>query len=589
MKRKAVIWLLVVAVFFLAACQSEDHASGTIRAFVMEGEHYRAESGAVSLESGDSALFYIQTDPGYEITGTTYTGEYTISSYQGFTKLELLNVYYPIRVHLIASNYSPMITYMANGGEPAGKEGKEVTRNYDVHDRPRPNVSIGTDLFVRDGYTMTGWNTEADGSGMSVGLGSRVTVGDSLTLYAQWARWTEGSLFSYITQDGYAVITGYAGQEETLVIPEMLGGCPVTRITSYALKGCNASYVVLPKTLVKIEENAFYGALLRELSFFDNIEYITDTCFTGCENFSTLHISAIEDPYGFSFRRESVLADKLDLLITTMGEDRLVFYGGCSVWYNLIGSDVKKAFGDSYTVVNMDLNGVSSSLFQMEIIKNFLTDRDIFIHTPEISSDQQLLNTTKMTMNDDKLWCALEYNYDLVSLVDIRLFESGVLESLRLYLDKKKPGGSYTDIYHDSKGYEYFDDTGSIPYYRDKAEESLVDTILLEDHYLEDLSRLEAEYQSILEKGTRIYVSYACIDIDSVPDEERGNVTRMGRRYEEVFSGMNGVTLISDIYDFLYHDGDFYDTVYHLLTIPAQHCTEVWIRDIKAQMEVEER
>ena len=106
---------------------------------------------------------------------------------------------------------------------------------------------------------------------------------------------------------------------ETLVVPETLEGAPVVVLAAGAFADCPAKTVILPKSLRRIENGAFAGAALRELHFFDNIEVIADACFPGCEDFSTLYISAIEDPYGYAFRRESVLADKFDLLIDTMG------------------------------------------------------------------------------------------------------------------------------------------------------------------------------------------------------------------------------------------------------------------------------
>ena len=317
------------------------------------------------------------------------------------------------------------------------------------------------------------------------------------------------------------------------------------------------------------------------------MEYIADDCFTGCGELSTLHINAIEDPYGYSFRRESMLADKFDLLINTMGEDRLIFYGGCSMWYNLIGGDVAAEFGDRYTVVNMAVNGVASSLIQMEIMRSFVTERDVLVHTPEISSRQQLLEYTALSDHDDKIWCALEYNYDLVSLVDIRVFDGGVFDSLRKYLDKKKPGGTYSDVYTNRFGYYFFDETGSIPFYRDTTAEKLLDNVRLDPAYLEDLSRLEEEYRLFMDKGVTILVSYACIDIDQVPEEQQGNIAMMGELFGSKFSAMEGVTVISRIDDFIYHDSDFYDTVYHLLTEPAKRCTAVWIRDLKAVLDAE--
>lgn len=58
----------------------------------------------------------------------------------------------------------------------------------------------------------------------------------------------------------------------------------------------------------------------------------------------------------------------------------------------------------------------------------------------------------------------------------------------------------------------------------------------------------------------------------------------MGVLYTERFSEMPGVTVISDIHDFVYHDTDCYDTVYHLLSKSAQRCTLIWMRDLTAQL-----
>ena len=102
---------------------------------------------------------------------------------------------------------------------------------------------------------------------------------------------------------------------------------------------------------------------------------------------------------------------------------------------------------------------------------------------------------------------------------------------------------------------------------------------------LKDLSRLAGEYKTFTEIGVKIYVTYACIDIDQVPENERGNLDLMGELFTARFSEMDGVTVFGDIRDFVYHDADFYDTVYHLLTAPAKRCTAVWLKDLSAQLQ----
>ena len=141
------------------------------------------------------------------------------------------------------------------------------------------------------------------------------------------------------------------------------------------------------------------------------------------------------------------------------------------------------------------------------------------------------------------------------------------------------------DVYRDSKGYAYLDDTGSVPYVRTQSAESLQDKVSLNPDHLSDLSRLTEEYRYFTAMGVPVYVSYACIDLDQVPQEQQGNVEMMGTLYRERFSAMTGVTLISEIGDFIYHDADCYDTVYHLLTGPAKNCTGVWLRDLQAALD----
>ena len=47
-------------------------------------------------------------------------------------------------------------------------------------------VTLYTCSFKRTGYTFTGWNTKADGSGNTYAAGKEVSWYDNVTLYAQW-------------------------------------------------------------------------------------------------------------------------------------------------------------------------------------------------------------------------------------------------------------------------------------------------------------------------------------------------------------------------------------------------------------------
>ena len=79
--------------------------------------------------------------------------------------------------------------------------------------------------------------------------------------------------------------------------------------------------------------------------------------------------------------------------------------------------------------------------------------------------------------------------------------------------------------------------------------------------------------------------SYACFNMDEVVEEERPLVEMVEYRFRKAIEGLGGPTLISTIEDFLYVRTDFYDTNYHLLSEPAKKNTQIWLRDLQAQME----
>lgn len=82
-------------------------------------------------------------------------------------------------LHELLDNMNAMVTFDANGGTGTAK----------IEDK------IGTDVWLdfdngeisKEGYSLSHWNTQADGSGRSYAIGARFALRDNeLTLYAQW-------------------------------------------------------------------------------------------------------------------------------------------------------------------------------------------------------------------------------------------------------------------------------------------------------------------------------------------------------------------------------------------------------------------
>lgn len=67
--------------------------------------------------------------------------------------------------------------------------------------------------------------------------------------------------FQYHAYEGYNSICGYFGSETTVTVPSSIAGRPVARIEAGAFDGCSTiEKLVLPDTIMEIEEGAFSGA-----------------------------------------------------------------------------------------------------------------------------------------------------------------------------------------------------------------------------------------------------------------------------------------------------------------------------------------
>ena len=71
------------------------------------------------------------------------------------------------------------VTFDANGGE--GTMDPQTVRE----DTP---AELSHNGFTREGYSFTGWNTAADGTGTAYDNGGKITAKENITLYAQWTK-----------------------------------------------------------------------------------------------------------------------------------------------------------------------------------------------------------------------------------------------------------------------------------------------------------------------------------------------------------------------------------------------------------------
>lgn len=74
------------------------------------------------------------------------------------------------------SSSNDKVTYYGNGGTYDGKDSIQSTST----------VVMSGNIFTKEGYSFTAWNTKQDGSGTSYNEGGKVELGTKL--YAQWSK-----------------------------------------------------------------------------------------------------------------------------------------------------------------------------------------------------------------------------------------------------------------------------------------------------------------------------------------------------------------------------------------------------------------
>ena len=79
----------------------------------------------------------------------------------------------------------------------------------------------------------------------------------------------------------YSVITGYAGDEKNLVIPEEKNGVQLKTIGSFAFRGYQLDSVIIPEGVEKIESSAFYNCGLKSVSLPSTLKILEGAAFRG--------------------------------------------------------------------------------------------------------------------------------------------------------------------------------------------------------------------------------------------------------------------------------------------------------------------
>lgn len=196
------------------------------------------------------------------------------------------------------------VKYDLNGGEGTVPEDQtiEFDENGDSKEQYKPNP-YGD--IVRDGYSLSSWNTKADGTGIDFFPNSSRYVSKSYFtingnketyLYANWLKVEDhdGILYQEIDSDSYAVVSlSESGKSMTeITVPEKINGKTVTTILPRAfMNETKIEKITLPDTIKEIGTKVFaFCYNLKSVNIPKNVKKIESTTFWCCEALENIEI-----------------------------------------------------------------------------------------------------------------------------------------------------------------------------------------------------------------------------------------------------------------------------------------------------------
>ena len=143
---------------------------------------YKANSGTgadVVVNITDGQVYTVAANT-FTRTGYTFTGWNTAANGTGtaYAVGAQITISGSLVLHAQWSANPHTVTYKANSGT-----GTDVIVNV-VYDQV---YTVAANTFTRIGYSFTGWNTTANGTGTAYAVGAQITISGSLVLYAQWS------------------------------------------------------------------------------------------------------------------------------------------------------------------------------------------------------------------------------------------------------------------------------------------------------------------------------------------------------------------------------------------------------------------
>ena len=590
---KVKVWWIFI-LLGLSSCKESFASSHHVKVMMEEGQSYFVSDPIQEIDKGEDVTFHVRINPDYIFDSCSYRN-YQVKEEDHKLILTLLDIKYSLIVSLSLkevkeeasfsstekiddSSSSPSLPiikeYMNyHAGLSSFLSTEEETLPIAIENHHlRENAINGYQYYQnKDGYQFDCFNTKEDNSGENVYFGSRIPYGVK-DLYPVFLKETDVNDFSFEEGTNGYMITSYLADEEEVIIPSYYQGKKVVGISSGAFINKKVKSLHLSHHIKMIEPDSFKHTGLEEITFCDNLSNIFDSSFS-LTPLKKVHINAIRKPVA-SGSYYDTFSDKVDYLDLVKDEKKIVLFSGSSTRYGYDSTLIEDAFPD-YKVINMGVFAYVNVKPQLEVIKHYLHEGDILIHSPEFDSwclDQQFAFDESFQSN---LFYFFEGDYHNLEYVDISKY-GDFFTQFRSYQGQRNlmPNKDYSiqAKHYDDDGNYYEEETyniqGDFILYRENnpTDERLMQPLTpytvstFRDELFTSINQIYDELSNI---GVDCYFTYAPKNIRALSmDSTLSEINQVDSLFKEKIS----VPILGNIHDSLYPGTCFYLIDNHLST-----------------------
>ena len=481
-----------------------------------------------------------------------------------------------------------MIRYFLDGGTTDDGVSQLQTVLIDKNIRPCVNLIGDTGKFIKDGYTLIEYNTEADGTGTAINPGGLTTVpkSDVLDVYAVWSKWSSVDLFSYQLASGAVTITSYKGDEDILSIPEMINGAPVRTIAANAVSAKSFHTLVLPRTVQTLADRAFVECInFDTLYICDQIRSAKKASFYNCKAFSNLRLNAAQMPC-YSKNAESIATRWEQILTRDPSKPMMILVGGSSSLYGYNTPHLQQLLVDSgydIRVVNAGTNAGGTGMLYIEGLSAFMQAGDYIVNAPEFYNIQMGQFVIQW-----RTFRATEHCYNLYRYVDFSKYTNFFEALSEFNTDTGARAGRTTTIY-ETKNTSLTDTYCDLPKTREYQNKLWDKGFNITASGFNDtlISNLNLIIGIVQSRGINYYYSSAPVyELNGSGKPHAENLGTINEYYNKAVSRLNA-PVISHPKDYIFEREVYFDSIYHLISTAAIDRSERVYRDLIKQFALE--